>query len=115
MLTFCARAYVLRALTFRACSFICVHACILRARLHFACALRVHARLSIQSLCADVTTVSIFTVFPQLFLQHFFCRDALSKAEKTTERLAKISKDVLKIFEMVNPKDSKKYAIQFYA
>ncbi|XP_046850822.1 coiled-coil domain-containing protein 18-like [Xenia sp. Carnegie-2017] len=35
-------------------------------------------------------------------------REALDKAEKTTERLANISKDVLKVFEMVNPKDHKK-------
>ncbi|CAB4022105.1 Hypothetical predicted protein, partial [Paramuricea clavata] len=35
-------------------------------------------------------------------------RDALDKAEKTTERLANISKDVLKVFEMVNPKDHKR-------
>lgn len=36
-------------------------------------------------------------------------RDALDKAEKMTERLANISKDVLKVFEMVNPKDHKRY------
>ena len=44
----------------------------------------------------------------------FRLRDALDKAEKTTERLAIISKDVLKVFEMVNPKDHKRYQFYFY-
>ena len=42
----------------------------------------------------------------------FYCRDALSKAQRTTERLANISKEVLKVFDIVNPKDHKKYASQ---
>ncbi len=42
------------------------------------------------------------------FFAMFSSRDALDKAEKTTERLANISKDVLKIFEMLNPKDQKR-------
>ena len=37
----------------------------------------------------------------------------MDKAEKTTERLASVSQEVMKIFELVNPKDHKKYVPVF--
>jgi len=37
-----------------------------------------------------------------------FFRDALDKAEKATQRLATVSKDVIKALEIVNPKETKK-------
>ena len=39
----------------------------------------------------------------------FLLRGALDKAEQATERLATISKDVMKALEHANPKESKKY------
>lgn len=42
---------------------------------------------------------------------NFFCllnREALDKAEKATERLAAVSKDVIKALELANPKETKK-------
>lgn len=38
----------------------------------------------------------------------FYFRDALDKAEKATQRLATVSKDVIKALEIVNPKETKK-------
>lgn len=35
-------------------------------------------------------------------------REALDKAEKATERLATVSKDVIKALEIANPKETKK-------
>ena len=36
------------------------------------------------------------------------CREALGRAEKVTERLANVSKDVMKALELANPKETKK-------
>ena len=48
-----------------------------------------------------------FWITRSLFPSIFF-RDALDKAEKATERLATVSKDVIKALEIANPKETKK-------
>ena len=57
-------------------------------------------------MCSNLNAVGQSTTGVNLAVFDF--REALDKAEKATERLATVSKDVMKALEIVNPKETKK-------